>query len=123
MGKLSNLTDHEFLHILRENAGLYARTARAIEKKYGMNMTRQAIKIRAGKFTEEVLDIREENLDIAEESLHSLMRSKNEKIRLQAVTIYLKTVGKGRGYTQRYEFANADDKPFAIILDKGEKNA
>lgn len=92
------LSDKEFWTILRANAGLYARTARAIEKEFGVSITRQSVRERAEKKPDLLKDILEENLDIAEEGQQSLMRSKNESIRLKAITFYLRTKGKDRGY-------------------------
>lgn len=92
------LSDKEFWTMLRENAGLYARTARAIEKEFGVRITRQSVRERAEKKPELLADIIEENLDIAEEGQHTLMRSKNENVRQKAIEFYLKTKGKSRGY-------------------------
>lgn len=61
------------------------------------------VQSRAEKKPELLQDIQEENLDIAEEGLHSLMRSKNERVRLRAVELYLRTRGRCRGYVERVE--------------------
>ena len=103
MAKLRKISDKEFLAILRENGGLYARTAKAIENQFKIRYSRQAVRDRAVKFPEEVADIEEENVDIAEEGLHSLMRSENETVRLRAIELYLKTKGKKRGYIEKTE--------------------
>lgn len=103
MGKLRKISDKEFLTILRENAGLYARTAKAIERQFGVPYTRQAVRDRADKFPEEYADILEENVDVAEDGLHSLMQSGNENVKLRAIELYLKTRGKQRGYIERTE--------------------
>jgi hypothetical protein len=116
MRKTRKLTDKEFWDILRANAGLYARTARAIEKQFGIEYTRQSVKERAEKNKELLADIEEENIDIAEEALHSLMRSKNERIRMQAVQLVLKTKGKQRGYVERQELTGADGGPIQTAL-------
>lgn len=97
------IDDNRFFAILRECAGIYARTARAIEKETGEPYTRQAVKQRAEKRPDILADILDDNHDVAEEGLHSLMRSKNERIRLRAVEFYLKTKGKNRGYVERTE--------------------
>lgn len=118
------LTNKEFWTILRENAGLYARTARAIEKQFGISYSRQAVKDRAEKKPELLADILEENIDVAEEGLHSLMRSKTEKIRLQAIQLFLKTKGKDRGYSERNEITGKDGKDIvAQITIAPMKNA
>lgn len=105
MGKLK-LTNQEFWAILRENAGLFARTSRAIAKQYekqGITMTRQAIEQRAKTSPDLLQDIQEMNIDIAEEGIHSLLRSQDERIKLEAAKFYLKTKGKNRGYIEKTE--------------------
>lgn len=116
------LSDKEFWTILRVNAGLYSRTARAITKEYGMSYTRQAVKDRAERQPVRLLDILEENLDVAEESLQSLLRSKNENVRFRAAEFYLKTKGKERGYVERAEITGKDSAELipARILTKEE---
>ena len=84
------VSEKEFWEILRENAGLYSRTARAIEKQFNVSYSRQAVKERAEKDLERLSDIEDQNFDVAEEGLHSLMRSKNEKIKLDSTRFYLK---------------------------------
>tara|TARA_R110000868_G_scaffold193720_1_gene438883 strand:- start:49 stop:426 length:378 start_codon:yes stop_codon:yes gene_type:complete len=105
---MSKIDDNRFFAILRESAGLYARAARAIEKETGEDYTRQAVKDRAAKHPEILKDINEQNYDIAEEGLHSLMRSRDEKIKLRSIEFYLKTKGKTRGYIERQEITGAD---------------
>jgi len=100
MGASKKISDEQFLSILRENGGLFARTAREIKKYFGIEYSRQAVRDRADKHPDEYLDILEENLDIAEEGLMSLIRSKNENIRLRACELVLKTKGKKRGYIE-----------------------
>lgn len=95
------LSDREFWAILRKDAGIYARAARTISNKYGIEYTRQAVRDRALKKPDLYKDIIEESLDIAEESLHSLMLSKNERIRFNAVEFLLRTKGRERGYVEK----------------------
>jgi hypothetical protein len=99
--KKKRLSEKEFWAILRKNAGIYARTARAIFNEYGIEYSRQAVRDRALKKPEILKDIIEENLDVAEESLRSLMLSKNERIRFNAVEFYLRTKGRERGYIEK----------------------
>jgi hypothetical protein len=98
------ISDEQFLSALRENAGLFAQTAAAIQKQYGVAYTRQAVRQKAElSFKDELLDIYEENLDCAEEGLRSLMNSTTESVKLRALELYLKTKGKMRGYTEKTE--------------------
>ena len=97
------ISDKEFLTILRENAGLFSRTAKAIEKQFKIDYTRQAVRERALKFPEELIDIREQNIDVAEDGLFSLMKSDNDNVKMRAIELYLKTIGKARGYVEKVE--------------------
>lgn len=99
--KKKRLSDKEFWAILRKNAGIYARTARAILDKYDIEYSRQAVRDRALKKPELLQDITEESLDVAEESLRSLMLSKNERVRFNAVEFFLRTKGRERGYVEK----------------------
>ena len=120
MNKGSKISDEQFLSLLRENAGLFARTAKAIQKQFGIKYSRQAVRDRAAHFPEEVKDIDEENLDVAEEGLHSLMRSKNEPIKFASIKLYLSTKGKKRGYIERFDLTTNGDNlpPINIIMPK-----
>ena len=115
------LSKKEFLAILRENAGLYGRTARFIAEKIGIPTTRQAVRDRALRYPEILKDIEEQNVDLAEEGLHSLMRSKNENIRLRAVELYLKTKGRHRGYVAttdlNIDFEKLSNEQLNFIID------
>lgn len=107
------LSDQEFLAFLRENAGIYARTARAINKAYpSLGYTRQSVRNRSAKFKEELEDIQEQNIDIAEEGLHSLMRSKSPQVQLKAIDVFLRAKGRRRGYGDRLDLTSGD-KPLA----------
>ena len=103
MRKVRKITDKQFLAILRENSGLYARTAKAIEIQFNVSYSRQAVRSRAEKFPDVLSDIEEEMIDLAEEGLHTLMRSGDERVRLKACELYLKTKGKMRGYVEKTE--------------------
>ena len=103
MRKVRKITDKQFLAILRDNGGLFARTAAAIEIQFNVPYSRQAARKRAEKFPDVIFDIEQEMVDLAEEGLHTLMRSGDERVRLKACELYLKTKGKMRGYVERNE--------------------
>lgn len=103
MVRSKKISEQQFLSILRENGGLFARTARAIQDQFNIEYSRQAVRDRAANYPEELDDIAEENLDIAEEGLLSLIRSDNENVRLRAIELLLKTKGKKRGYVEKTE--------------------
>ena len=98
-----HLTDDEFFQILRDNAGLYARTAKAVTETYGIPYSRQAVRERALKQPEILTDIEEEGLDLAEGGMRDLMISHNEDIKFKSCQFVLKTKGKKRGYVERTE--------------------
>ena len=97
------LSSEEFWAGLRESAGLYARAVRLYKKEYGVVISRVGVRDRALKDPDQLKDIREQNLDIAEEGLHSLMRTKNENVKLRAIELFLKTQGRARGYVEKQE--------------------
>jgi len=103
MGKLS---DNEFFAALRESAGLFSRTVRYIKKEYDVDITRQSVHTRAHKRPDILKDIEEQNIDVAEEGLHSIMRSKNESLRLKACLEFLSYKAKERGYIKTVENIN-----------------
>ena len=105
------ISDEAFLSILRENSGLYAVTAKAIEDKFGINYSRQAVRQRALEHPEEVADIEDEAKDIAEQGLKTLMQDQDARIKLDAIKFYLGTKAKNRGYSQRSEITGADGGP------------
>jgi len=118
MPRKSDVSDKEFLDFLTKNAGLFARTAKAIEIELGITLTRQAIKMRADKLSREVLkDIQERNIDIAESALHDLIESKNENIKLRAAELYLRTIGRHRGYIEKAELSvqGVPEKEIVVI--------
>lgn len=104
--KPKKVAENQFWAMLRKNAGLYARTARAIEKEFGVSISRQAVRERAEANPELLRDILEETVDIAEEGLHDLMRSGVPNVRLRAIELYLKSKGKTRGYYEKNETAH-----------------
>jgi len=92
------LSDAEFWAILRENGGLYARTARAIQSRYGINYTRQAVKSKAESNPELLEDIKEEAVDLAEEVVVGIMLKGRNAEKLKAAELILKSKGGARGY-------------------------
>lgn len=97
------LSDEAFLAILRENGGLYARTAKAIEEQHSVTFSRQAVRQRALEHPDELKDIEEEVADSAESGLQTLMKDPDPRIKIDAIKFYLKTKGKSRGYVERTE--------------------
>jgi len=103
------LTDQQFLAILRENAGLFAKTAQAIREKFKIDYTRQAVRQRALDHKDELEDIEEEALDVAEEGMLSLSKSLDEDIKFKACQFILKTKAKKRGYVERQEIEHSGE--------------
>lgn len=110
MSKDKKLSENEFLAILRENGGLFARTAKAIEDKYKITYSRQSCRIRAEKHPKFLADIEEEMLDIAEAELYKIIKDEDlSSVRLKAIEFYLKCKGKKRDYVERTESYNKNE--------------
>ncbi len=123
MAKIRKLSDKEFWTILRKNAGLFARTARAIEKEFGISYSRQAVRERAEKQPDLLADILEETVDIAEEGLHDLMRSSLPNIKLKAIELYLKSKGSHRGYHQKETVSHSGEVAVTVtFVDESDKS-
>jgi hypothetical protein len=105
------ISDEQFFSVLRENAGLYARTAREIERQFKVKYTRQSVRQRAEAHPEIMRDIEEENLDIAEDGLKTMISEDNEVgyLRLDAIKFFLKTKGKKRGYAEGSEIKHSGE--------------
>lgn len=102
------LTEDEFLSILRANAGLFARTARAITETYGINYSRQAVRDRALNYKELLEEIHEDGVDSAEFGMRELSVDPDKEIKFKACKYILGTLGKKRGYVERQEIAPVD---------------
>lgn len=117
------ISDEFFLAVLRSNGGLYAKTAKDIEEKYGIQYTRQAVRQRAAEHPEVFADIEEEVADMAEGGLQALMQDPDPKIRLDAIRFYLKTKAKRRGYIERQEIEHSGDQfKINIIMPPTDDN-
>lgn len=108
------LSDEEFFSILRENAGLFARTAKAISETYGIEYSRQAARQRALMSPEILADIDDESLDLAEGGMNDLMKSLDEDVKFKSCQFVLKTKGKKRGYVERTEVSPVDPDGNAV---------
>ena len=119
--KGDKISHEQFFSILRENAGLYSRTARAISQQFNIKYSRQAARDRAEKHPKILNDIAEEGLDIAEEGLQALIRSKNENIKLRAIELILKTKGKKRGYVEHTVITGENDGIIKVFVSSSDK--
>lgn len=117
---MAKLSDAQFWSALRANGGIYARTARAIEKQYNIPFSRQAVRERAIKDKEQLLDIRQQNLDDAEDTLFTLMRTGPPNVRLKATTFYLERQGKELGYNKQTEVVNSGTIKVESEMTDGE---
>jgi hypothetical protein len=90
------LTDKEFDEIYKENFGLCALTAKAIEKQYGFKYSRQAVRERAKKFTQEEKDAMIDDLfDVSISTIVGHMQGEEcPPSRLRAATHMINTIFK-----------------------------
>lgn len=105
-GVSSGIPDKQFWGILRQCAGNITECRDEILKQTGIQMSRQAVHQRATRQMEQLNDIRDEAVDAAEAGLMTLMKSKNQTIKIKAIELFLKAYGKKRGYgnTHQIEF-------------------
>lgn len=122
------ITDAQFWAILRKNGGLFARTAKAIKRDLGEDITRQAVRARALNDPDQYRDILEEVKDTAEEVIQDIMRTGTNREKLKATEIYLRGPGKDRGYYDKRELTGEDGKPIKVkitgmeIIDSAKAN-
>lgn len=98
--KVSNT---EFERILFKCGGIYSLTARIIEKELGIKISRVAVRERALRNPDFLLEARETFFDEVESRLLEFIRSPNENISLKAIKLYLTLKGGERGYKRSYD--------------------
>jgi predicted DNA-binding protein (UPF0278 family) len=107
-GTERKITAVEFLAFLRNNGGVYSRTARAITEHLkkitgdpDATYSRQAVKYRAELLSEDVLDdIEDETWDLVAGGLHDALKSDDQGIKLKAVHLGMKYLGHKYGVTE-----------------------
>jgi hypothetical protein len=115
------LSNRQFWALLRDNAGLYARTARKALEVHQVTISRQAIKDRAEKDPDKLADIREETVEVAEDGLISLMRQNEDKrVKLEATRTFLKAQGRSKGWGDKVDITSGDKPLAAPIINFGD---
>lgn len=107
-GTERKITEIEFIAFLRNNGGVYSRTARAITEHLrritgdkSASYSRQAVKYRAEQLSDDVLeDIEDETWDLVAGGLQDTLRSIDQGIKLKAVHLGLKYLGHKYGVTE-----------------------
>lgn len=118
------ISKEKFIHILRKNGGIYSHAAREISDKIGLKYSRQSVKERANKLSVDIMDdIEGENLDDAQSELFNLMKSQDERVRLDAIKFYLKTKGKHLGFTEKLEVEQTNSRPVIQFINVSKLNA
>ena len=92
------VTQHQFEEAIRKTGGLYSASVNYIKKKWGVDITRQAVKDRAEKSPELLNEVREAAKDKAESVVFDCMSDKNSTVKFKAATYYLDRLGADRGY-------------------------
>jgi hypothetical protein len=77
------ITDEQFTETFMENNGSYTGTAKAIERKYGIPYTRQAVFARAKNLPEEVKQAIELSEELSDSALLKFAADENNDIRLR----------------------------------------
>ncbi len=105
---IKKVSDNEFWEELRIQKGGFASTARALEKKYDVEYTRQAVEHRAKKDLDRLRSVKETITELVENIHFGLMMSEDEKIKIKAVQFYLRAKG---GYTDVTTIEVTEKKP------------
>ncbi len=92
------LTDEQFVAIYTENGGLPSKTAKAIEAKYKIKFSRQAVRERAKKFPDIVFECRDELVEMAEDNLRHLLNCDDLEVKRKTTIYVLNTLGRASGY-------------------------
>jgi len=104
-GTERKISEAEFIAFLRNNGGVYSRTASAITKHLRQvtgdktaSYSRQAVKYRAEQLDDSVLeDIEDETWDLVAGGLQDALKSNDDKLKLDAVKLGLKYLGHKYG--------------------------
>ncbi len=98
------LTDEEFDAIYRENFGLCALTAKAIEKQYGIKYSRQAVRERSKKYTQKDKDDMIDDLfDVSISTIVAHLQGEEcPPSRLRAANSMINTIFKFTAFKKRF---------------------
>lgn len=97
------VSDIQFWAVLRESYGVYAKAARLLKQAYDIDISRQAIHSRATRHPDKLEDCRAYILDDAEQVLVSLLRSKDDKVRLGAAKHITDKRGSSAGWVAKQQ--------------------
>ncbi len=98
------LTDEEFDEIYKENFGLCALTAKAIEKKYDIKYSRQAVRERSEKYTQkEKDDMIDDLFDVSISTIVAHLQGEEcPPSRLRAANSMINTIFKFHTFKKRF---------------------
>lgn len=126
-GTERKISEDEFIAFLTNNGGVYSRTADAITKHLrtvtgnpSATYSRQAVKYRADKLPEGVLeDIEDSTWDLVAGGLVDSLKSIDQNIKLKAVQLGMKYLGHKYGVTEHKVHEHKNIK--VIIGDAGQE--
>lgn len=110
MGRKEKYSAQDVIDAIRESNGIQAAAARRL------GCTRKTVASYIDKYAtirDAYEEARDTVVDIAEDKLIESVKKGN----LSAIMFLLKTVGKGRGYTERQEVTGADGQPQKVIIE------
>jgi len=111
------LTDREFWTGLEKSNGIFAEAVKWYKANLDVEITRNAVLLRANKDRSRLESIRAARLDEAERVLDKLTsHSGDDRVKLQGATFILKTLGKSRGYSERHEITGEDGKELNVNI-------
>ena len=131
MARARKFIDKQIAEVLRKAGGIQLCAARELERadaqaamgtgRLPRTITRQAIALRvaANPDLRAICDeAREELLDLAEDKLRTGIAAGSESL----IKFCLETIGKGRGYSRRYEHGGKDGGAIPIALFESDRD-
>lgn len=95
--------DRAFWQCMRRALGNCSKAARLLKKEYDIEISRQAVNARANRNPDLLAECKEILLDTAEEVMMNLLLGGDKKVAADMAKHITKTLGKGRGYTEKTE--------------------
>jgi hypothetical protein len=118
----TELSEEEFLAILRQCRGLYQKTADAILAEYGIEITRQSVRERALAYPKELAEIDIDRVQRAIQNVDDLLQSQDEGIKKDITKYVLDRRGEGWNPKQQIDANVKTDTVIILPQEDADEN-